>query len=586
MSKRIKELIGALLLTILYFIVVSVFYDITYELNDDVMINDILSGHLIKPFAFSYYLSGQLGLVLSLFYSILPAIPWFGAFQLGVFAVVLFTILFISFNLGKNTKEKAIYAILSLIFFTAVFLRSLVLVHYTVTASAIGACGLILLFLLKGTYEKRPFWKQPALYLAIIMILLAYLIRENVGFMLIPFVCIVIFCLLIRDAFKEKDKVGQIIKNYLFLALAIMLVLLINILINRNMPASEEWKEYKKLNDIRTTVYDYVGVETDEESMAYYASKGLSEDDVYLYDSYDILLDNDHMSDKLEKLSGLKRYEQSTAQRVKDSLYQYVHRLLSSEDDPYSYVIILLYLVAFMLSVWSRNLSGIIMVFLQFAYRSAFLTYLFYKGRYPERVLTALFIMEICMLTAVIVSMIKGADIKKIVSSGYPLLCIAAFGYMILSLVTQLNTRYNEVSSVNKRDDVLYSYMEQCPDDYFFVDVFASVYRTEKVFVGYSSDKKNSLILGGWLSGHPLVEQIYEQLGIENPVEAVKAGKAYIAVGEEYSPSKEEFENWLGIQLDTVMTLEYTGTTNINIDTGEVSEEEGAGIYYIYGIAR
>ena len=101
--------------------------------------------------------------------------------------------------------------------------------------------------------------------------------------------------------------------------------------------------------------------------------------------------------------------------------------------------------------------------------------------------------------------------------------------------------------------------MDSHPENFYFIDVNSILNRTEKVFGGDSMlhGKKNYLLLGGWVSDHPVTHKLFSDMGCDNAKEAILKNKAYLvtSVGEDI-PEKNDFETWLGAEIEVVDNLE------------------------------
>ena len=78
LTEKRKSILLSLLITGLFFMLLSVRYDFYYDLNDDTAIRDILSGiHSGSPSAYSIQMLYPLSWMLSMLYRLMPSLPWF-----------------------------------------------------------------------------------------------------------------------------------------------------------------------------------------------------------------------------------------------------------------------------------------------------------------------------------------------------------------------------------------------------------------------------------------------------------------------------------------------------------------------------
>ena len=548
---KFQNLLISCVVTGAYFMIVTFIFDITYELNDDVAIVNILSGRLGERSCFTYYLSSELGFILSSLYALIPAVPWYGLFISGIFVFGFFITTYILLKLNNDAFKKVLVVSLELIIFTALFLRYYILIHYTVAAAFIGAVGLFLLCVSK---EKSKFERLFAL----ICVLMSYLIRENVGFMLAPFVFTGILFLLIRDG-KEH------FKELLIFAVMYVGLLCSLLLINRLLPGGAEIKEYKEYNEVRTTLYDYAGIDNeDEKALNYYSQKGLNEGYVALYESYNILLDEENSLEKMEKFASYAEVKNpiSLKRKLYNAVYAYYYRaVVEKTDTPVNYLIYTMYGISVVLALVLRKFRYLIPIAFTGLYRSAFFVFLYFRGRYPERVVVSLFMMELLLIFAIVYNMLVESDKCIFVCTVIVVICL--FGILSYENMFKLDAEYKRITGINEVGEKLDSELLRNTDNYYFIDVFATVDNTEKAVKNWDCTVKNYSLMGGWIAKHPVVRKLYDKLGAANPAEALKDNKnVFIVTKENISPEKSRFEEWTGLKLELASRL--TVTTNSN----------------------
>ena len=87
---KAAKVCGAFAFTVLLALLFAYLFDFYYDLNDDTMIKDILSGaYTGRPSGFCIQMLYPLGWCIALLYKAIPAVPWYGLFlclcQFGVF---------------------------------------------------------------------------------------------------------------------------------------------------------------------------------------------------------------------------------------------------------------------------------------------------------------------------------------------------------------------------------------------------------------------------------------------------------------------------------------------------------------------
>lgn len=160
-GRKAYKVCGAAALTLLLVLFLAIQYDYYYDLNDDTMIKDILSGaYTGTPSGYCVQMLYPLAWVIALFYRAIPTVPWYGLFlclcQFGVFALITLRLLCMMRSTG--TRLMALAAVGSLV--PGLFLRELVIIQYSVT-SGICMAGAVFLFLTTPQTQKASvFFKK------------------------------------------------------------------------------------------------------------------------------------------------------------------------------------------------------------------------------------------------------------------------------------------------------------------------------------------------------------------------------------------------------------------------------------------
>lgn len=164
----------------------SVAFDFYYDLNDDTMIKDIISGAYTGiPSGYSVQMLYPLSFCVSLLYRAIPGVSWYGLFlctcQFGAAALIAWR----ATGLVKKQWMQFMALIFEGIVFLGVLIRQLVMVQYSVTS---GICMATAIFLYLTGEEKespRQYWKQNIV--PIVLVVLAFMIRTEMCLMLLPF---------------------------------------------------------------------------------------------------------------------------------------------------------------------------------------------------------------------------------------------------------------------------------------------------------------------------------------------------------------------------------------------------------------
>ena len=541
-SKSNGTFVIGIAFTLIFFTVISLLFPSIYVLDDDVMIQSILSGTYLRPYPYTYYFSAELGFVLSLFYRVAPSVAWLGLFFAAVYICSFLLLLMRVMRMGDTPGRKCIYAGCAILVFLGMFFGNYIMLHYTVVSATAVFCGL---FMMITSKEKRD------MIAAAVMFMLSYLIRENVFFMSIPFMGLAGLYLLFAGRKDFLKKYGKI----LFISVLVFALLFI---INRCLPAGENWREYKEYNELRTSVYDYGVIDTTgTESLNYYEANGLSGEDVLLYKTYDLILpmalstnsSTDYMKESatvLEKLKGYNEYNNqgnTVSRRIKDAVYTYIFYMLKYETMRYyHYFLMALYIVFAVVSLVCKRPGFLVTLPAVLAVRSFLWIALAYMGRYPDRVLVSSLLME----AAVILGMIFKISEKKKLKPVFSGIIMTVFAVATLFSLRSSVTDYREESDRIFADDPVYEHIKENKDSFYLLDVYSVVNHSIYAIKDYDPSYENYMLLGGWITGHPLMKEKINNLPDE----------LYIIDRDDYKENNYILEDASNIRLIPVDEIE------------------------------
>ena len=487
-----------LILAILFFIVPLFFKIPVYALNDDIQIRDILSGaYSGSPDLHTVYMGALLSGILAFLYAILPFIPWYGLFLCAAPAAVF---LILGLRIMSSKKIMLIRALV-LAMLTGLYLWFLypmyIMPHYTLVAAVFAAGGLWLMMDREMTG-------------GLVLLLLCQQTRQQVFLMLLPFAAAVLLLTFLED----KDKRADLKKPLLIFAASLAVLLTLNLIAY----AGSGWREYLKLNNARTELYDYTGVWESKTAKDYYAQNGVTAYDYPLYLSYDLLpvkgadtATLSAMADHVEagrQLVGMERFKDVLRQLER------IYLLNHGKAMVYANGALLMYLLCIGNSLYRGKGWGVLFSLGCLIMNFAIYGYLLWKGRVPDRVTASLSMAQCFMLGGMVMRYaeklqqvywaIQGAILTLVVSQAY---------YALYDL----SAGYDEQITVNNEDDVLYSYMAQNPDELFVMETYATVYHTAYV---YRTDKTgNAILMGGWQYLSPLQDKKLRAFGYDDRFE-------------------------------------------------------------------
>lgn len=542
---------GLLMLLILF---TALRYDFTYELNDDVMLKDILSGvYTGVPESRNIQMLYPMSLFLSVLGRIFPKAPVYGIFlcicQFGCF----FLLVKRSLSFREKTGSKLFMALFEGIIITGLFLYHLVLIQYTVTSALLAATAAFLFFTSDGKLPPGRFIKKNAG--SILLAAAAYMLRPNMLLLMLPFLC----AAGVLKWIEEKPVLAKrnFIKYFSVFG-GICALLIVSFVINGLAYGGKEWKTFREFFDSRTELYDYQGVPSYEGNEALYETLGITQSEQnLLLARYDFGMEEKVDAAMLDTLSSyqeqINEKEHPPLERLKESVRNYIYRTLHREppagsedtDYPYNLMVILGYIAVFLTGIWNaadkeEKLSlGVIktgakLVFLGLV-RTALWLYILLGNRYPARITHSLYLMELCILFAMLLTEYAGIEKKmsgKIKASIiFPVIMCLTAVITVPESVARTDREYEGRGEAGATELSVKEYCRQHPENFYFRDVYSAVSETlpsgltvpyaDKLFRGADSRPANYDIMGGWVVKSPLYDKKMEYFGITSMRDAL-----------------------------------------------------------------
>ena len=172
----------ACLAVVILWIFLALCFDFTYALNDDTALKDILSGtYTGVPEAHNIQMLYPLSFCISLFYKLVPGVPWLGVFlcaaQFGAICVIAAAV--------PRYRGSAFVIVLS---FFLLFSTELVFIQYTVTSGFLMAAAMVRFYTVYG--KDASFFRHHIP--EILLILCAFMLRTEMALFLLPFFFLVV----------------------------------------------------------------------------------------------------------------------------------------------------------------------------------------------------------------------------------------------------------------------------------------------------------------------------------------------------------------------------------------------------------
>ena len=528
-SKRQNFIISVVLLLI-PMIALACRFDYYYDLNDDVLMKEILSGNYTGvPEGHNIQMLWLISAAISLLYRIVRIAPWYGIFLCACQFGALLLLLNRSFTICKSRKAKLTVGLVETLLFFALMMEHLVAVQYTVTCTMLAAAAAF--WFLTSKPQKEPVKFIRSNIPAILLVFLAYLIRSEMLLLVLPMICV---AGVVKWSFEEKAFTKENFIKYLGVIGLILLSLLIGEATHRIAYGSKEWRCFTTLFDNRTELYDFQQIPSYQANKEFYDSIGISESEQILFDNYNFGIDEEInetiMGQIADYAGGLNQEAQPFVPKLQKYFKLYVYRFLGGpisvgSDYPWNYMTILLYITVFLLAlcqgwntedkrhygIWKhRMVTGLSILWklcFLFAVRSALWMYILMGERFPDRITHSLYFMEFAVLAGILFVLIMqkhGHGRTQLVRMTM-LICFGLFSVLLLpgkiGEVAQ-DQKYREQQNAPYLQ--VYDYFAHHPENFYFMDVYSSVSYSEKMFVNVDNSIHNYDIMGGWASKSPL----------------------------------------------------------------------------------
>lgn len=569
-------------------IVLSLFYDFYYDLNDDFFMRDIMSGaYTGTPDGHNVQTLYVLGAFISLFYRLCRALPWYGLFLLFCQLGSLYAIGARLLRFCRSLAAKAGSMVLLSLFLWGVILPHVTALHYTVISAMLAAAAMFLFLTTpEGLSAKRfVIWNIPS----VLLVILAYQLRTEMLLFLFPFICLAgLFRWCEEEKFFRKE---NYIKYGIVLG-GIVLGMLGSRAADLAAYGSGEWERFLVFFDKRTEVYDYhLEILTSGEHEEYLRSIGLNDAQQELLSNYNFGLDE---SIDAELMSEIAVYASADADYVKgipEIIQYYIYRTLHAEDAPYNRLVIALYFCVALVGIYaaftdtdrrgSRNgdrrcgnrcrrkkWAFLWELLLTGAVRTSLWMFILIRGRYPERITHSLYLAEAALLFGLLCMRFAGLN-RLVIFALLGLLCLYHVPYSVKRVTAEKEDR--EISHADCLE--IAQYCRAHPDNFYFKDVYSTVGYSQKIFQDVDNELANHDIMGGWLCKSPLYEEKLGKFGITTMEEGLLCHDNVYFIA-----SKDSDIGWLSAY--------YAGKgTAVSIEQADLIGETYA-VYYIKDISE
>ena len=352
LKKRENWLIPAFC-CLLLFLGIGMAWDYYFDLNDDVLIRDILSGvYTGESEALTAQLLWPLSALLAGLYRVLPGVPVFGAFLWLCQAGSIFLILKRSLDAvsgsaapGKiraagtssvsGSLKKLCLSLLETLLIAACLLYHLVFVQYTVTAGLLATAAIFTFLTVRERESERAvtFWLRclPAA----LLFWLAFCLRSEMGLLLLPLAGVGGIWKWAARAMRGPVFTGRNAASFLGLFGLILAGVLACFGADRLACSDPEWQEFEALFDARTQVYDFydASLRSFEENREFYEGLGLTETQCELLVNYNYGADDAIDAQVMEQIAAYGRKTRGAFMHsLSEGVWLYVQRLKNNRS--------------------------------------------------------------------------------------------------------------------------------------------------------------------------------------------------------------------------------------------------------------
>lgn len=553
-------------------LLMGILFDFYFDLNDDTMMRDIMAGlYSGVPDGHNMQTLYPLGAALALCYRLCREIPWYGLFlflcQFGCFFLIGRRLCGeadgSSLLQAKKTDRRYVGVLLKaaiLLGLTTMmwgtWLLHMVNMQYTITCAMLCAAAVFRFMTARRGQDAGRFVRDNIA--SVLLVVLAFQLRSEMLLLTLPFMAFAMwFCWWEERPLLSAEK----LKKYGAAAGLMLLGMVLSLLIDSAAYGSEEWKDFRRFFDARTTVYDfYQEVVTKDEYRDALCELGVSPARQTLLRNYNFGLDEEIDTGLLEKVASYAADSVGGARDwgkiFRDSLLFYRYRTVHSDDAPYNLLVLLgyaanaiLYVILFLeernIKLAGRFLWRMAQLVILFLMRSALWLFILVRGRDPERITHSLYLVEFVLLAGMLIRCLAGRGGRRVRF----LLCGAAVSFLLVSLGSVPGSFRAARADQARREGILRdwqaidSYCRARPENFYFEDVYSTVAFSGKLFARGGESPTNYDIAGGWMCKSPLYHKKLSRFGIETAQEALTGNGAYFIMSD--AEAQERGVDWL-----------------------------------------
>ena len=572
LKNRWQDRLTASLLTLLFFGFLALRFDFCYDLNDDVLIKDILSGvYSGAPDGHTMQLLYPLGAVLSFLYRLLP-VPVFGLFLIACQGVSVWVILRRTAGMCRGLVGRIALPAAESLFLLAAFGGHMLFLQYTVTSGLLA--GAAVFWLLTGRQEEEPFLAGRFIgqnVPALVLYWLAFCLRPEMGLLLLPLAGTAGLCLWAqRPPFFSRENLAAYAGLFLILAAGMGLFWGMDGLAYR----SQDWKEFRRFFNARTELYDYQLdlINNYGENEEIYRALDIAPQQQKLLETYNFGADDSIDADWMEGLQDAAAGREGGGifrQTVGEALWSLRHRFLSSGDFPLNLAVLTAFVCLLGLGARRGSRGLLWQAPLCLAAGGVSWMFLLLRNRPETRVVDPLYLAQFLVFWGLLLKCsadrAKGREGRKGRWDGCQKALPGAVAVFLAVLaavrlpfsLTEMEGEFWRREETNRIQQEVMAYCSARPETLFLEDVYSTVAYSETIWV--DRDKPfNYDLLGGWLVKSPLTQKKLSAFGFSGMEEAVHSTEGVLLLSDVES-GMEWLEDYFAFRQEAVsLVLEDT----------------------------
>ena len=392
--------------TLVYFLCIKKYYPIN---SDEILLKRTIEGATnggespFAPVPYMVYINSLLGLILLLFYLIIPTAPWYFMMLAVVTAFAYTAILYKTLVLCRDSYKKAIAGFVLFVLLILIC-NYFVKIIYTEVA---GLCaGASVFYCLCIDFEAS---KREKIFDATVLSILAcfsILLRQEIGYITFAFV----LAILLYRVFVTKVDIKKIYKT----AIPVFCCLLIPFVVQTVVKNTSGYKAHTEYNQTRTEFFDYYGMPDWETDKEFYESIGIDYEQYVLIEGCTYIFD-DVISE--EQMKSIVEYQKEKIAsegffgKIKATVGRAVSEPRAFTFTRSAYIILLFSIAIVVLTIIRKEYARLILIGIISLLSLAMFLYLCYIGRVPDRGVRPLFFIE--LLTILYFALTENYDFIK-----------------------------------------------------------------------------------------------------------------------------------------------------------------------------